>query len=256
MASGPSHVALLPYIAIGAAFGLAVMVGWGSVQFPLNGILLGATAITATVVLRQVMAQRDNVRLMGEFRTLATTDALTHLANRRYFLDVAQRHLHGTGREDLFLIMADLDHFKSINDTFGHSAGDDALSWVARHCKSVLPSDAVVGRLGGDEFVALLPGHTLGLAMIVADQLAASISSSVGAVPAGPERLTVSLGVASARDCPDVATLLHLADGALYEAKRSGRNRACAHPTLETTTADRPGSPDAPTDGPPAAVTA
>ncbi len=230
----PSHVALLPYIAIGGALALSTVVAWRNVGSPLDGLLLGAAAITVTVVVRQVTALRDNVRLLGELHELATTDPLTRLANRRHFLDVAGHHLHRGADAGLCVIMADVDHFKAINDDYGHGVGDEALSWVAHQCRLVLPDDAVIGRLGGDEFVALIPGRTLDETTALAERLVASIAGSLSPVPSGPNRMSVSIGVASAHGCADVATLLLSADSALYVAKRAGRSRAYTHPTLET----------------------
>ena len=214
---------------------LSASVAWRTVGAPLDGLLLGAAAITVTVVLRQVTALRDNVRLLTELHELATTDPLTHLANRRHFLEVAASHLHGGGNDGLCLIMADIDHFKSINDHYGHGAGDEALCWLAQRCQAVLPQDAVIGRVGGDEFVALLPGRTLDESTAIAERLVESVAGTLSPVASGPERMSVSLGVASAHGCPDVASLILAADSALYVAKGRGRNRACAHPTLEPT---------------------
>jgi diguanylate cyclase (GGDEF)-like protein len=224
-----ARVAVPPYIAIMAAFGLTFSVAWGTVRFPLDGMLLGVGAITFAVVLRQVSAIRENARLNAKLHALATTDPLTELINRRQFLEIAARHIQLGHGDELCLIVADIDHFKSINDSYGHGVGDEALVWVARHFVERLPREAVVARIGGDEFVALLPARSLADAVAVAEDLVASVVATAQPLPGGPDHLSLSLGVASAHGCPDVAALLRAADDGLYVAKRNGRGRVGVH---------------------------
>ena len=127
--------------------------------------------------------------------------------------------------------MIDVDHFKTINDTFGHGVGDDALRWVANRIQAMAPG-AIAARYGGDELVVLAPAATIDEALRLAWLLVDHVGAAHQPVPGGPERITVSLGTAEAAGCADVETLLRGADAALYEAKRAGRGCARAYPQL------------------------
>ena len=154
----------------------------------------------------------------------AETDALTGLANRRKIgalLDTAIAAAAEGGRP-LSVAMLDLDHFKAINDRFGHLAGDRVLVRVARVAAASLRGDDVVGRIGGEEFVLLLPTADADQASAIADRVRQAIASAVD--DAALPTVTASLGVATLRAGESSAQLLHRADGALYEAKRAGRN--------------------------------
>jgi diguanylate cyclase (GGDEF)-like protein len=154
----------------------------------------------------------------------AETDELTGLANRRALN--ARLHGNGTAREPAALILLDIDHFKQINDTLGHPAGDAALRQVARLLRETVRSEDLAARVGGEEFAIWLPGTDLRTAQEVAERLRVRVAESP--FQAGPEerRLTISCGVAA---CPvpigSVANLWNAADVALYRAKRGGRNR-------------------------------
>lgn len=157
----------------------------------------------------------------------ARTDALTGLLNRRGFetqmafaLALARRH-----HRPLSLVAVDVDHFKRVNDTYGHEAGDEVLRQLARALAERLRSSDVVARLGGEEFVALLPDTDLAGAQAIAQTLVNAMAEHPDPV-AG--RITVSAGVATVRGPHDSAMeLLRRSDSALYEAKRQGRNRVC-----------------------------
>jgi diguanylate cyclase (GGDEF)-like protein len=118
--------------------------------------------------------------------------------------------------------MVDIDHFKSINDSFGHAAGDSVLQSVARQCTDGLRAGDLIGRYGGDEIVILLPDSNLEAALSAAGRIRAQ--DVVVETPSGAVRATLSMGVAASGDCGDLAELLHRADLALYEAKQAGRN--------------------------------
>jgi diguanylate cyclase len=229
-ASAHSRISTLPYLGIGASYALLLFVASSDARFPIDGLILGAASVTGVVVLRQVMALRDNVRLMDEFHRLATTDTLTGLPNRRHVLDLAETHLVRSRRErrPLSVIMMDVDNFKAINDTYGHAVGDQALAWIGGVCTGMLPPDAIVGRFGGDELLAILPGRDLAEALRLARSLAESAARAEQPLAGGPGHMTLSLGVASADNRPDVKAVLAAADAALYAAKRNGRNQARA----------------------------
>lgn len=158
---------------------------------------------------------------------LATRDPLTGALNRRAFLERAESELDRCSRDGapLSFVIVDLDHFKNVNDTWGHAAGDEVLKTLAETCRSVLrPADAF-GRFGGEEFVALLPDADADDAADIAERLRRLTEESEIATPEGVIRVTLSAGYTTALpgDTPD--DLVRRADAALYESKRSGRNR-------------------------------
>ena len=169
-------------------------------------------------------------RLADELRHLAAIDPLTGLRNRRTLLEALGHDLAVARRrnETVGLLSIDVDHFKQINDTYGHPAGDRALIAVARAISSVSRLEDSVGRLGGEEFAVVLPGADIEAARAAAERMRAAVAS-LQPDPAGtPRALTVSIGVAVIRAAgaeSEIASLLTRADAAMYEAKRLGRNR-------------------------------
>jgi len=164
----------------------------------------------------------------AELRRLATTDHLTGLANRRHFLAQVERELDRFKRyaDPAALLMLDLDHFKQVNDTYGHAIGDAVLKHFADLASQTLRKIDLIGRLGGEEFAALLPGTTLIGAYPLAERLRGIITESPAVTDAGPVGLSVSIGVALfAPDDHDADAILIRADRALYRAKNRGRNR-------------------------------
>jgi diguanylate cyclase (GGDEF)-like protein len=185
--------------------------------------------------LRKVVeAQRDALE------QLARTDSLTGLTNRRYFLELADREIKRAIRQgDGFsLLMIDIDHFKNINDTYGHHCGDLALQHFAGLCKSTLRSIDVFGRLGGEEFAAFLPSADAANAREVAERLRWTAESNELLLSAGePLRFTVSVGIvtvpqARVRSGITVDSLVEQADQEMYRAKNGGRNQVCAREIL------------------------
>lgn len=169
-----------------------------------------------------------SMRAEEELRRLVSTDSLTGVSSRRAFLERASALLEqarGTGG-DLSLLIMDLDHFKSINDRFGHPAGDEALVAFARICREVLRDDDLVGRTGGEEFAVVLKGADAERARKLAERLRRALDETALPSEAGDLSLSVSIGVAPMAD--DETNLNHWlkrADDALYAAKRNGRNR-------------------------------
>jgi diguanylate cyclase (GGDEF)-like protein len=160
-------------------------------------------------------------------KTAAMTDYMTGLYNRRGFLDVAQRLIDTQKRkgEAVTVLMFDLDHFKSINDRFGHDAGDEALRAFAATASGSMRGDDIVGRLGGEEFAAILPGPAAN-AVMVAERVRAAFEQAGVTISGHAMNATVSIGAADAQaDGVSVNALLARADRALYRAKSSGRNR-------------------------------
>lgn len=179
-------------------------------------------ALQAEVAKRQV--------LEAELRRLAETDPLTGVSNRRRFEAVAADELSRARRLGLpvTLCLLDLDHFKRINDTHGHGAGDEVLIAVARLCRDHLRTSDVVARLGGEEFVILLPETGLGKAEHLCTRLLAAVAAEPVHAGATEIPVTATAGLAEARAGESLAALLERADRALYEGKAAGRDRAVA----------------------------
>jgi two-component system, cell cycle response regulator len=181
----------------------------------------------------QIRRKRLQDRLNDNYRrslSLALTDELTGLYNRRYLfahLDelIGRVNHDGTGAA---LLLFDIDHFKQVNDTHGHAAGDDVLRELAARAANTVRSVDLVARLGGEEFVVVMPETRLAIAATVAERLRLAVASEPFVVRANGEGLhiTVSIGVTTAiADGDDRGRLLKRADDALYDAKAAGRNR-------------------------------
>jgi diguanylate cyclase (GGDEF)-like protein len=176
--------------------------------------------------------------LSSALEEIASTDPLTRIYTRRVFREWCEKELirsEQTG-STFSLLMVDLDHFKQINDRFGHRAGDDALCAVVEQMQRSIRGIDVLGRWGGEEFVVLLPGASASSALQIAQRLRGNVETlmiqpSISAFSRGEEAIpvTVSLGVASYRGVGDqIEDMLERADAALYEAKDAGRNRVLA----------------------------
>ena len=212
----------------------------------LAGALAGLTASLAVQIVLNSRAatrrERHLVRTAAELREtsaeldrLARTDGLTGIANRRAFFDVLGvefRRSRRYGRE-LSVLMLDLDHFKQVNDRWGHPFGDEVLRQTAVLIARDVRESDIVGRYGGEEFAVALPETGQEQAVLVGEKLRLALeahefrSEDQPGVGHPPVRLTISVGVASlpVADDQDEYELIGRADQALYEAKRSGRNR-------------------------------
>ena len=173
---------------------------------------------------------RDNVQMTME---MAVTDGLTGLHNRRYL----ERHLATLVQQatvtdkPLSLLVIDIDHFKAINDTFGHAAGDDVLREFARRVRMAVRNVDLAARLGGEEFVIAMPDTDAALAVAVGERLRGKIAGEPFAIGSGERTVpvTVSIGIATLASGEETAeVLLKRADEAVYRAKRDGRNRVVA----------------------------
>lgn len=186
-----------------------------------NGTIIGGVElfrdVTSTLVVESAYRQ---------IREEADRDPLTGLANRRYLDRMLAQSLPRRGHldEPLSLIMTDLDHFKQVNDTWGHVIGDRALIQIAATLQGQCRPMDLVARYGGEEFVVLLPGHRLETAAQIAERLRVSVPASTPE-ELGHRRLTASFGVAEAAPGESASLILKRVDGALYRAKSLGRDR-------------------------------
>jgi eukaryotic-like serine/threonine-protein kinase len=166
--------------------------------------------------------------LLEQVRNLARRDSLTNLYNHRYFFEIAEIEFTRIKRyqHSLAAIMIDLDHFKQVNDTYGHLVGDQVLQMVSERMQSNLRAVDILGRVGGEEFIALLPETSADEAVVIAERLCGSIGQHLISIGKENIHVTASLGVSVYSDtCTKLNGLIERADQALYFAKRNGRNR-------------------------------
>ena len=198
-----------------------------------QGASIGATGTMRDVDDRKrleehvLIAKRRAEERAREASLLAATDDLTGLANRRAFGRHLERLIETSRHNgwELALAIFDVDHFKQVNDRYGHAVGDVVLQRVAARALGVVRSGDVVGRLGGEEFGILMPGATLAQAHAAADRLRQAIQAPARDGEEELPEVTVSIGIAAAQVDQSAAALSEEADRALYGAKRDGRNR-------------------------------
>ena len=170
-----------------------------------------------------------NATLFHQALKMAYTDPLTKTSNRAAFNDTVIREMKRAERNEqhLSLIFIDVDHFKIINDEYGHECGDLALASVAAWIKDSVRGTDVVFRYGGEEFVVLLASTNIEDAALIAERIRADIESHALAYGMAVLNITVSLGVSNLRGNDTVDSFIKRADGAMYQAKRNGRNQVC-----------------------------
>jgi diguanylate cyclase (GGDEF)-like protein len=177
---------------------------------------------------------RDQLKeALIELKKLAATDELTGLPNRREIITQAEREFARVKRHggELSILIIDIDHFKKINDNYGHDIGDEAIKVMANNASNCVRKDDVFGRFGGEEFVALLPCSNTEGALIVAERIRESIANNPLDLDGTTITLTVSVGATTYRkDDHSINDMLKRADQALYQAKNLGRDRVISHP--------------------------
>jgi diguanylate cyclase (GGDEF)-like protein len=231
-------VLLLP-----ADSGIALASGW----YPILSLETLLFAIgTAFIILVMAKERSDQIH-----RVAASTDALTGVSNRRGFVDEAERLIRKAAwkKQPVTVLMFDLDHFKSINDRFGHGTGDEVLRTFAMTATLSLRATDLFGRFGGEEFAAILPGD-LNVATTAAERVRTAFEDAGREIAGQKIGVTVSIGAATAYELPcDLSSLLARADVALYRAKEAGRNRleadAASTPPVTATPQLAPGGAEA-----------
>lgn len=224
-----------PWLAVAVVLGLVAFSDRHDAFFPNVSLIATAVAVVALVMLRQLLGQRELLTLHSdlgrahdELAALATTDPLTGLPNHRALVDAIDHELHRAERyhRPYGVLFVDIDHFKTVNDTHGHAAGDSALREVGAVMRRALRTIDIAGRWGGEEFVILLPESDANAARATAERIRAAMAAHQFAVGGGT-RLTCSVGAAA---FPEHGTgrdgLVAAADDAMYAAKRLGRNQA------------------------------
>lgn len=188
-------------------------------------------SVLLTTMRRRVKTQKVELeKALAHIQQMATHDELTGLSNRRHVLHLLGEHAmrHARGGPGFYICMADLDHFKHVNDTHGHAVGDEALCAFARQATTLLRNTDVIGRWGGEEFLMLLPETPPGDPNVGVERLRSGLAD-YEITPHIPElRIRFSCGLSRYRGGEAVADTIERADRALYAAKTAGRNRTVA----------------------------
>ncbi len=222
----------VPLMAHGRALGLLAIDSQREDFFTLEHVQL-VNAFANQVALALVNAQRYE-----EAQAQALTDPLTGLYNRRGLMELGKIELTRAQRQGkpFSAIMLDIDHFKRVNDTYGHPIGDQVLQAIAQRCKKGLRELDLIGRYGGEEFLVFLPETDWKTAFAIANRLRLLIAEAAIPTRAGPLRVTISLGVSQHVDADNrLEEIIERADQALYQAKAQGRNRAIAYEEMRQT---------------------
>lgn len=184
-----------------------------------------------SVIGYQIASTLKHFQRFSSIKNIAIYDSLTQLYNRRYFeerlgIEAKKSFYSGT---PLSLVMIDIDYFKKINDTFGHTEGDRALIEIASLLKTAVRKKDTVARYGGEEFILILPEAGLGEASMIAERIRQLVRNTPFDVGRGKINITVSLGISNFPNhgARSKEELVKMADLALYDAKRTGRNRVC-----------------------------
>ncbi len=180
---------------------------------------------TSNANLKKTVDELELIKRELEFKN--QTDALTHVHRREWFAELAHAELQIAKRNHypISLLFIDLDHFKKVNDSYGHSTGDIVLKEIAARIKNSVRETDIVGRFGGEEFVLLSPFSDTKKSMQLAERIRNEIASIPIHTSSSDISITVSIGIASSRiDGYEFISLMEHADNALYQAKNAGRN--------------------------------
>lgn len=188
-------------------------------------INMAVTAVSLTAAVTLYMSYVNTI--VDKLRTQSETDSLTGLLNRRGFEMQAAKLFEEHRQLPLVMIVADIDHFKQINDTYGHAAGDKVLKHLARLMREGVRQSDLCGRVGGEEFCILMPGAQLPVGRLAAENVRSVFAQTAKLMVGHDKLLTASFGVCEARDGESYQALFERADAALYAAKHRGRDRVC-----------------------------
>jgi diguanylate cyclase len=233
-------------VSYGAAIAMRVGLFSGRLDLRIEAINVGLVVLSSiwyTMAASYISNLRARLRQsLQTIERLASRDALTDTWNRRHIDATLSAELQRKARSgaSLCVCMVDLDHFKSINDRFGHLVGDAVLRSVAHGMKCQLRTTDQLGRFGGEEFLIVLPATSLDDAQVCAERLRISVSSLTGLADPD-ERITISIGLAECRPGETADDLLSRVDSALYRAKQNGRDRVAIAAAPGAPAADHPG---------------
>ncbi len=176
------------------------------------------------------LAKSELEKTSIELNRLACIDSLSECANRRHFLELCDREFSKARRynQSLAVMMLDIDHFKTVNDQYGHSIGDSVIQWLGRFCKAQARTSDIVGRMGGEEFASCCPGVNAEGAAVLAERIREGCEQTKQGIEGKHFITTVSIGIAEYTEQDKAFTaILNRSDDQLYQAKRGGRNRVC-----------------------------
>jgi len=220
---------------LGRSAPIILMTGIEDERIGDEGLVAGATEVLSKQDLNSAAIARTarhgaiRRRAEGALRVRANEDGMTHTFNRAHFLALAEIEMARSQRfgHSLAMLMIDIDHFKHINDSQGHAAGDRVIQAVADRCRQTLRASDLLGRYGGDEFIALLPQTDLAGAGVLAERVRSDMRHLRATWGTLTTLATVSVGVACAKatDLARLPDLIEAADEALYRAKHQGRDR-------------------------------
>lgn len=178
---------------------------------------------------RQLQKELESKKILEkQLKHQASTDVLTNLMNRRAFMNAFSKEMERIKRNpsDLACLILDIDHFKKVNDTYGHHIGDEVIRTITEHMVKYTRSVDIIGRIGGEEFAILMPNTDLDSAYLIADRLRENIAKDEMTFEHKTIQVTVSIGLTQMKEEEeDMQTILQRSDAALYEAKETGRNR-------------------------------
>ena len=184
-----------------------------------------------SVIGYQMAASLKHFQRFSSIKNMATYDTLTGLYNRRYFEERLEVEAENSFRSGvpLSLVMVDIDHFKKINDTFGHTDGDQILCKISSLLKNSVRRKDTVARYGGEEFILILPEAALQQSYVIAERIRQRVENTLFEVGRTQVNLTLSMGISNfpSHRVKSKEELIKLADQALYDAKRGGRNKVC-----------------------------
>jgi diguanylate cyclase (GGDEF)-like protein len=226
--AGPISAVCVPVTFMGRAMGVLHAAG------PVDNPLAPDEVTRLTTLATQSGARIGTVRSFERSQLQATTDGLTGLNNRRT-IETEARGLLKAG-QTAAIVMADLDHFKLLNDTYGHEAGDRALRVFSQTVEQSLRETDLAGRFGGEEFLLVFPGTPTGVAADVLNRLRSRLETAIA--EAGMPSFTASFGVVDSTMAKSLDEALKMADNALYRAKREGRNRVVIADEADAASAD------------------
>jgi diguanylate cyclase (GGDEF)-like protein len=219
-----SHISL-PLINEGKVLGCA------SINSDLTNAFDAQALQFFSLITYQMASSMKHSQVISSMKDMAIYDTLTQVFNRRHLNQVLEEELRNSLRkkQPLSIVMVDIDHFKAINDRYGHDEGDKALIHIASMLKASLRKHDIVARFGGEEFLVILPKAIMKDAVVIAERIRRSIEATPLSMDGEEVHLTVSLGVAAVPAIwPDSKEeFIKCADTALYEAKGKGRNRVC-----------------------------
>lgn len=224
---------LLSAIYVGSVAVMAVVIGHEGREadslFPLT-VAIGGPVVTVSLGILTLLITASD--LAADLRTQAWTDPLTGLLNRRGFEErLAEMTRNRPFSEPFVVVVADLDHFKAVNDTLGHAAGDAVLRRFARQISSALEGQELAARTGGEEFIFVLPGTDLAAGLARVEGLRRSVPAALQDL-GGSQQITASFGLASLHEGERLEEAIARADRALYRSKREGRDRASSGDVL------------------------